>query len=291
MSKSNNISSTVLVLILISIAASFLFTGCKNNEIRSHWVQQSIFIDGKMDDWNGLPTNHFEDHNANLSICNDSTHLYLQFRTKDIESVRAIKMSGLTIFLDTQGSRKKDFYLKFIGGPSNNELKKLHGQKKTPTSENIPAQMKSRFAKMMEDRKPELICFDKKRYLNKPILLDGTEGPAAAFGKEHSFYIYEFKIPFQKSSTSAYGINTEVGTKISIGAVWGDMEEFKNSMRPPQGERPGGGMSGGKGGRSGGGTGGGRGGGKGSQGGEMKRPDLPEKQEVWLKTVLVSKTE
>lgn len=253
--------------LMLLFASSII--NCKDNIVTSSWRQQPIEIDGKINDWEGISVNYFKDQNAIVSLCNDSSYLYLQFRTKNVKWVKLIKMSGLTLYFDSKGKKNKDFYLKFTGGPSNKDLQALIGNGNDQVFENMPMQMTDQMNSMMQDKEPEFLCVDKKLFFNKLLPLDGSNGPEVSFGEEFGSFIYEFKVPLQKSTTGNYGINAESGTVISIGVSWGEMKKFRDMMKKQMGNSPPGrGMRGGP------------------PGGGMRGRKLPKKQEVWLKTKL-----
>lgn len=240
-----------------------------------------MVTDGKIDDWKGIPVTFYQEMNAAIAFANDADHLYIQFRTNDPKWVRAIKMTGITIYVNNRGKKGKRFFVKYTGGPTMEQLKGMVSRD-GERSEERSSRMSDRM-NQFQDRPNQLTCFVKDRIIEKPIPLDGGEGPAAAFDTSFGFYTYEFRIPLAESTVRDYGINASLGQEISIGAKWGGMGEMKRGGGMggrSSGGRPGGG--GGGGGRMDGrGSGGGRGGGMGRGSFEM-----PTEQKVWLKTVL-----
>ena len=255
---------TLIVVLLINLA-------CKSQKIPGNWTDSEIVVDGKIDDWSKIPVMFFEEQGAALSFCNDSSSLYIQFRTSDSKWIRTIKMSGITLYFDTSGKENKDFYVRYKGGPSMKDLMDKGGQMKKDS----PSEMNP----MGGDTATQLTCYIKNRIIEKPIRSDGSEGPEVAYDTSYGFYCYEFRIPLQASTIRYYGLDTSPGNPISIGAVWGDMGEMKQT-RPDMGGGSGGGMGGGP-------PGGGMGGGPPGGGMGGKKPDMPSKQEVWLKSQLM----
>lgn len=251
----------IALMLLINLA-------CNSQKVSGNWVESEIKIDGKIDDWQNVPVMYFEDEGAAVSFCNDSAWLNIQFRTKDPKWVRAIKMTGITLYFDTEGKQNKDFFIKYKGGPS---MKDFMDRKHDGYMTNMPSQTG-------DDNPPQLICYIKDKIIEKQIHPDGSEGPTVAHDTSFGFYCYEFRIPLQESSVRYYGLGIDPGNPVSIGVVWGDMGNMKG-MRPDMSDM-GSGMGGGR------GMGGGKGGGRGGMGGS-KRPDIPSKQEVWLSTQVV----
>lgn len=276
-------------LIMTGLVAEISTAG--SDKISSRFATHPITVDGRYGDWNDYPTTFLEEQKAVIAVANDDQNLYLMFRTNDPRWVRTIAMSGLTIYLDPKGGKKKDFFLKFVGGPSREQLRALRKQEveerpdeRRPNPEGMDDRMAER---MRDDTIPHLTCYIRDQIEEKEIPLDGTEGPSAAFDTSHAFFVYEFAVPLKASEVRSYGFGAVNNKELSIGLVWGEMER-------PRGDRqradlgfggPGGGPGGGMGGGIGGGMGGGmgRGGGMGGPPGDMQRPS---KQEVWVKTTL-----
>jgi hypothetical protein len=254
----------------------------KTPEAYSTWAGNPIRIDGRSDDWQKVDGFFLDDQKAMFAFSNDNQFLYVLFRTTDLRWVRMIKRTGLTLYFDVAGGKKKDLFVRFKGGPSAEQLM-TRG-----SGSNGREQMRTRRGEEFPpggEQTPTLTCFIKDKIVEKLIPLDGTEGPAAAFDTGQGFYTYEFRIPLAKDSILYYGIGAAAGKQISFGGVWGERPEMKrdgdDSMR---GRRSGvGGIPGM----------GGRGGGMGDFSGEMggpheggNRSQAPQKQEVWIKTTL-----
>ncbi len=260
--------------------------GWAKDEIACPFVAQSIAIDGRYDDWKDNPGSFLEKQKAVVAVSNDHDNLYLLFRTNDPRWVRTIAMSGLTLYIDVDGGKRKDFYLKFVGGPSREQLRLLQKQEigeRPREKRRMPENMRRmELEDSPRDSVPTLFCYVKDQIDEKSIPLGGVEGPSAAFDTSRGFFVYEFAIPLKESAVRSYGLGTSLGEEISVGLIWGE-------PMPMRGERPreemdfggpGGGMGGGM-------TGGGMGGGMGrGMSGPPGGTDRPSKQEVWLKARL-----
>jgi hypothetical protein len=259
----------------------------KSLEMKSTWGSTSIKVDGQATDWSNVPSEYLSEQNASIAMCNDAQFLYLMFRTNDTRWAGMIRRTGLTIYLDPTGGKKKDYFIKYKGGPSREELMAQMSKRGGGTT--TPAMMEDALADD-EDQTP-LTCFVKDRIVEKPIPPDGSEGPAAAYDTSKGFYLYEFRIPLVEDSVRYFGIGALPNKPVGVSLVWGDMGDQmkKGGMKMhddmgggPMGGGPGGGMGGGPGGGMGGGPGGGMG------GPEGQRPNMPKKQEVMIKTTLAT---
>lgn len=263
-----NLTPAVFMFLLVFISSAH----GKEQNIDSYWGGGLIVTDGQFNDWVDVPVTFFKDEKVSVGVANDSAHLYILFRFTDRQWARLIRMGGLSVWVDNQAKKKKDFGLKFSGGPKFDSAQ-MAPRKSTPESQ-----------RLRDDRRGEipenqLLVIDKARLVEKIIPMDGSEGPQISCGMTQDFYTYEFKIPLKKSELNCYGAGVAAGDKISIGLIWGDMEQFKGRRAegggPVSGGIGDGPMGGGPppGGMPGGGPGGGR-------------MQMPEKQEIWLKTKL-----
>lgn len=271
-----------LMVIGISVFSLFDRSWCETVKTDGNWTAETITVDGQAADWDNIAGFYFENENASVSFCNDDKNLFILFKVRDSRSARAIKMSGITLYLNSDGKKKKDFYIKFKGGPSMETIAAISGE--SNYQDRMPPEMRYRMDSLMANNSDELILYIKET-AHRLISMNGSNGPEAASDTSQGSITYEFRVPLYESQGSSYGLNALLGTKFAIGAEWGGEQtgELKN--------RKGGGGSG----FGGPGEGmGGRGGGMGPGGGMGDpprggmRPQGLEKQEIWIETNLTS---
>jgi hypothetical protein len=276
----------ILWIAAFPIFIAVVLIGCKTKEIPSSWADSEITIDGNASDWSEYPGTMFEDQGAVLDIANDSEFLYILFKTRDMRWVRTIRSGGLTFYLNPKDKKSKDHYLLFRGGPSRETMRHFFGDNRGENAQETKRFRPPGFENGKEPE-PSLICFLTDMLAEKQVPLDGSEGPAIACDTSGGFFVYEFRIPLALGSVRYNGIGAKPGQTITIGAEWGGFKNSRRDFRPegrgefggtmpptelPPSEGPGG-M---------GGPGGGFGG---------NRHQMPEKQEIWFKTELVSGSE
>jgi len=271
--RSNHVPWPTLLVVVVFLATA----ACKTQDITSAWADTPIDVDGKIDDWIDVPGIFFADQNAAVVVCNDEKSLYVLFKTTDYRWVRTIKMTGLTLYLNSENKKKKDFFIRLKGGPTQDQLNAM-GDNRTSSS---PSRRSYPTRDFEAHAEPSLTCYIKDRIVEKPIPLDGSEGPSAAFDTSQGFFAYEFSIPLTEGSVRYYGIGAAPDRQIAIGAEWGAMAKGMRPSKGGMGRRGGGGKQPGGAGRPGGM--GGRGGMNSPSG---ARPEMPQKQEVWLETGL-----
>jgi hypothetical protein len=284
----------VISLLTMVLLCSLLWG--KNTELTSHKAAPGFKVDGKLGDWSEESMTYLEEQQVTVALSNDSANIYVLVCSRKPDIARLIRMTGLSVYLDAKGEKQKDFYLKFTGGPTREQIAAVSGETPSDSSRQRPQEGRGRRGGPDQQREPKFICFQKDVIAEKEIPMDGSEGPAAAFGVDKSFFVYEFSVPLKESGVRFYGIGVPATSKIGLGLLWGEVDRSK--MREGMGGGPGG--MGGGGGMPGGGGGGpegggpGGGGGMGGPGGGQGGPpgggrggfETPKKQEVWLKVQL-----
>ncbi len=273
-------------LLLSTLFCIVFLAGCGKEKVQTYWSDEPVQIDGQMTEWIGKPTNYLEKSGVQLGLRNNSENLYVLFRFSNQEWARLISMGGVTLWLDNSGKEKKDFGIRYKGGPPPFDMQKSGMEGQGGFLDNLTPEQKERLRLKQESMAEQLMVIYKKSNQEIPIPTGGSSGPAVSFDSLQGVYTYEFKIPLQRSETFDYAINAQPGQKICLGLEWGELNlgdrgNMKKQMGGGGMMPPGGGMGGGP---AGGGMGGGPpGGGKG--GPVMKKP---EKQELWIETQLAS---
>lgn len=276
----------ILYPILLLLSA-ILFSGCKGQaEVAPQWTTKPIEVDGNMADWAGITTTYFEGVAVQLGLCNDNDRLYILFRFNNQTYSRLIGIGGLTLWLDNAGGKKKDFGFRYSGGPARPMVQDPGMSGEGGFLDRLTPEQKERLAQQTAET-DRITVVGGEHDMETILPIDGTRGPAVAFAELKGMYTYEFSIPLKKTDLVTYGIDSRPGETLSLGLEWGLSDEERRRMMEEMGAGRGGGMMGG-GGQPGGGTGGRPpGGGMGGPGG-MTRPQMPGKQEVWVKTMLAS---
>ena len=258
---------------------------CKKQapDVVTHWLSTAVQIDGQFDDWNAVPESRRHEDHAVLKLASDSQSLYLYYVTDDLDWVRTIRMTGLTIYLNRNGSHDKDFFICYRGGPPTSELVPAGTPGDRPGKDPMHPALRNQLLEWERQNYVPFTCFVRDWIVEKAIPTDGRQGPKAAFGKQNGRFAYEFEIPLQTSLALYYGLGTQPGAVVGIGAEWGGLPRPVLEAEPPPGSTEFGGTRG-----------------AGSELGEFgstddptaplgpKPPELPEKEEVWLETRLAT---
>lgn len=275
MNSKYQLTTLQIALALIVFAYLIVPTATQASDLTSFWTPVPIIVDGEVTDWDSIPTVYLEDEGVAVGICNDSTNVYIMYRFRDAKSLRAIRMTGLKIWLDAKGKKKKDFGIRYNGGPTFSEILELTGADEEDSFGNMSQERRERMMQRMSGEEVRFTVIYRGKEQREAIPTDGSMGPAVSFASSDGFVAYEFSIPLQTSDYGTFGIGAQPDKKIGIGSEWGGRREREGRDDGMMGM-----------GRGGGGRGGDFGGGrKGSRGGGS-RMQMPKKQEFWFKTEL-----
>jgi hypothetical protein len=189
-----------------------------DSKVECKWTASPVKIDGSNNDWAGDPLTAEKKVKVDYAFRNDSENLYVLFIFNDPKFLSTINQTGMTLWLNTEGKKGKDYGIKF--------------NIKTITADTYIALVEKQVGALPEEKKNEIKKTPTYRiFQNEVIDKEGedfiiTGGPAApAFmlrpGK--NMMIYEFRIPLKKGEGQPVGIGTEPGKDIKIGFEWGGL--------------------------------------------------------------------
>jgi hypothetical protein len=242
-------------------------------QIESRAPERPVVIDGKADDWAG----HLfvlEGRKISLGFLNDRDSLYLCLRTDDSAMERQFLRSGLTVWFDPKGGKKKVLGIRYPVGLTPGERRMWRGQE--PEDVEQPVEFEGNLSDLKIFRQGQ----------SEPESLDiaevkGLEIRASTAGKH---FVYELKVPLAPAGQDSLGLGARPGATIGIGFETGRFDLGSLPRRPS-------GMIGGTGGMPPTGTFGGFGGRGGlGRGGRLRpnEPQIPEELKVWAIVLLGS---
>lgn len=214
-------SCAVLIALCSSPAAG------KDVDIVSAWTPPGMKIDGLRSDWPETALTVLNKPQVSIGVADDSQRVYLMLSFKNPEWARVIRMGGLTIWLDRDGGKGKDFKLTFTGGPSMAAIMNTAGRDSTKMLTGMPPEFRQRMEQRAAGKTDSFTCYQKEYYVEEPIPMDGTKGPMAAYGIDNGYFVYEFSIPLEKSSVKIYGLGVPPDRTIGVGLMWGEFDRKK----------------------------------------------------------------
>jgi hypothetical protein len=272
--------------------------GCATLQVASTWVRET---NAASDDNAGQvwpAWTYINDGNAVVAANNDSQYLHVmvRFRTLDTKWARNCAMTGLTVWLNAAGKKKKDFGITIASGPTEGDFLPWADEESSSAREDAGFPMRPRLDGGLTVNYPD-------RKVAVPA--DGSLGPSALFETQNGVCTYDLSVPIIGLGDQRLGLSIAPGSVVMVGITAGPSAEERAAMqkrsqegggRPGAGEEPGngmgvgppgGGMGGGPpgGGMGGGPPGGGMGGGPpgGGMGGGGPGAEMQESPEDWLK--------
>lgn len=218
-----------ILLIMLAVGSIFIVGLAKDKVVTSTWCPSPLLIDGTSTDWPGVTTTFEKKVQVDYAFMNDADYLYVLFIFKDPQYLSSINQTGMTVYFNVAGKKKKDYGINFI-------------QKR------ISAQQ---YIAMLEKQKGPLPDADKSNILanpnyvifnfdviNKKAKENAPEAPADAKPAVYRIHqdqennvAFEFTVPLARIAELAPGIGTEAGKQIKVGFEWGGMTEAMKQAR------------------------------------------------------------
>lgn len=263
-----------LLIFMVYLLAGF--TACNTvSNVSSIYRDKPLMIDGKLDEWK-QDVNYDRSSKLHYSVTHDDENIYVGLMVKDDMVQRKILMFGMTLWIDTTGSKEK---LKGVRYP-------------IPSEERQEVQMRSESGRDLPERARRALP-DNDRRVIKPALLNkmtllgfnDIEEETVSIAEQSGINVrmqkqdmigltYEAKIPFDM----LYSGGSPKGKDLSLGIITGhlDLPDRRSGLMSPGGMSPGGGMY----------PGSGRGGQMGGMGsGPGNLEELQKSTKLWLKRI------
>ena len=211
------------IFLAVFVLANVTIGFSEEKIVESKWTVQPLTIDGLDDDWAGDEMTSEKKVDVHYAVRNDAQNMYVLFVFKDPKSLSSINATGITLYYNTEGKKKKDHAFHFI--------------KKKVTGEELIAYLKKRGEILSEEQMQSIEPTntysvymtertgkkDKKISVTAPI--PAILNPGFKTNKKGDAFIYEFRIPLIKTETSPRGMGVEPGQSLKIGFEWGGMTE------------------------------------------------------------------
>ena len=253
----------LLLLGILTACSSF-----KTFQIESRPPDGQVLIDGLAGDWAGRLF-VVEGQNVALGFLNDRECLYICLRIDNPGMKRQLLRSGMTVWFDPAGGKKKVLGIKYPVGLRAGEegTWRVEG----PEDVEAPGEVGGNLTDVEIHRQG----------ISEPEVMDiaeaeGFELKASASGRN---FVYELKVPLTKSGDSPAGLGAAPGGTVGVGFETGKFDFNSLSRRPA-------GPAGGTGAMPPTGT-------YGNRGGVMRPgqmhpndPELPEELKIWATVTL-----
>lgn len=216
----------VFSILMLSLTLSVFSKKVVNESV---WTEKPVVVDGQGTDWQDVQAFQKEKMQIDYAFKNDDNYLYVLFRFNDFKYLSTINSTGVTVWLDSNGKKKKKYGVKFL--------------RRVITPEHFIALIERQRGPLPEAQKTEIK--KKKSYtiyqngvVNKgsdvvvPIKVASAQAPAFKITQTREAMTYEFRIPLPNEEGKVVGIGTKPGDEIAVGFEWGGMtKEYKEMLK------------------------------------------------------------
>ena len=243
-----------IAIAMILTAALVATTAQAKTKLGSVWLDREVTIDGAINEWHDSLT-YIDGPDVFVGALNDDQFLYICIHSRDSDFVFQAMRRGLVIKLDAKGSDA--FEIQFPMGALESGVR--------------PPVRGAEFDREAARRKTEesldtFLLLGPGAEDRQRIPIDNQLGIELLTDTRGGEFVYELKIPLDRSDLHPFAIDTEPGAVLSLALDTPEID--RDQMR----QQMGGGRGGGMGGMPGGGKGGGGRGGMSDQRPEMSEP-------------------
>ena len=211
--------STVLVLVL---AIAFIALA-KDKSVESIWAGSPLKIDGLAVDWESDPFHVEKKVKAEYAFRNDSDNLYVYFKFNDAKYLSSIEITGMTLWIDTEGKKAKDLGIKFTKKKisADEYISFLEKQQGDISDEQKKSLRASEFYFISEAE-----AVDKKGDPLKQNEGDeAIKGAAFNVSVQQDAVTYEFRVPLKNLVGAIAKSAAEPGEILGVGFEWGGLTD------------------------------------------------------------------
>lgn len=218
------------ILLLFFIILTLFLTGFSREKITtSDWLNSPLNIDGSSDDWGDAALNFEKKVCVDYAFKNDAENLFVLFIFKDPKYSTSINATGMTVWFDTEGKKKKNFGITFI--------------KKKVSADFYISYLEQQRGQIPEEERKKILANPSYVFHNAIVINKKSKSPSqpsdageiapAIFRSknQNKILVYEFVIPLKRLTENATGIGTEPGKIIKVCFEWGGIsDEMRKRM-------------------------------------------------------------
>ncbi len=216
------------ILIVLGIFVLFQPVLAKEKLVQSTWSAQPAKIDALEEEWSGVAMTSEESAGTDLAFRNDADNLYILFIIKNKDFLSTLEATGMTIYHDNLGKKKKDYGLRFFRRQiTPDEFIQILERGGQALSEEQREEIRSKPSYILYDG--ELIEKKKTSPLDTP-LAPGLKPPTFRYTKKEEATVFEFRIPLSRENQPG-GIGVAAGGTFKIGFEWGGLTKEMQEAR------------------------------------------------------------
>jgi len=209
------------ILLLFMILTISFISFSKEKGFRSQWAAGPVKIDGFFDDWAEVALTYEKKVKVDYAFQNDAENLYILFIFKDPKYLSSISATGMTIWVNSEGKKDKDYGIRFIQKQvAAEELITRLEKEKGPLPEGEKKKIRDNPSYLINDTE---IINKENESGSQPT--ESSEIKPAVFRvmKQQNALVFEFAISFEKKPEEAPGMRMESGKNVKVGFEWGGM--------------------------------------------------------------------
>jgi len=217
----------LLLLMILTIS----FSGfSKEKEVKSLWAASSVKIDGFKDDWAEVTLADEKKVKIDYAFRNDAENLYVLYIFKDPKYLSSISVTGITLWFNSEGKKKKNYGIKFIQKQiSADALISRTEKEKGPLPEDKKKEIRNNPFYLINDSE---IVNKKSKSSSQPSESSKIKPAVFRVMKQQNLLVFECAIPLKRMMEQTSGLEIEPGKKVKVGFEWGGMtEEMKAEVR------------------------------------------------------------
>ncbi len=212
------------ILAVAGLVLAVVFSAlAKDKSVESIWASSPLRIDGLVSDWKGDPFHLEKKVKVEYAFRNDSDTLYVFFKFNDLKYLSSIETTGMTLWIDTKGKKKKDLGVKFTKKkiPADEFIASLEKQKRV-ISDDQKKSLKARESYFISQAE----AVDKKGDpFEQSDVTDAVIGAAFNVSVQQAEVTYEFRVPLQNLARTILGSEAEPGDVVGVGFEWGGLTD------------------------------------------------------------------
>lgn len=204
----------------------------KERIVKSIWTELSVKIDGLDDDWVDNTLNFEKKVEVDYAFNNDANNLYVLFVFKNPKYLSTIGVTGMTLWLNTEGKKKKRYGINFkMKRVTAEELISILEEQQGPLPEAGKNKIKSR---------PHYFLYrsnviDKKGNILTASALGGElREPIFRSKEKQKMMVYEFRMPLRILEKLSGDQVIEPGKVVKVGFEWGGLTKEMKEARMRQ---------------------------------------------------------
>ncbi len=221
------IFTRTFLLSLVILAVCFAGFS-KEKAVESMWVGSSLSIDGLDDDWAGDTLNFEKKFEVDYAFRNDADNLYVLFIFKDPVYQSTIKDTGMTLWINTEGKKKKKYGIHFNIRRVTAEglISILEKKGPLPEAEKNNIRSKPFYFFYQGDVK------NKKGKILTPTALGGELAvPLFGVQAKQKMIVYELVMSLRILEKLSAKHKMEPGKTVKVGFEWGGLTERMKAQR------------------------------------------------------------